>query len=165
MQALSSRAEAARRGAPVVTISSGKGGVGKTTLSVNLVVAFAPTRRTLLIDADLGMANADIFCGLSPVRRLGSARVEDLIVEAPGGFQLVPGAVGRHHPDGDGVVRALELVNTHDLVLVDTSPGVGRDVRRLIRTSDLAVVVVTPEPTSIADAYALIKCLHGEGEA
>lgn len=176
--------------AKVITISSGKGGVGKTNTCVNLAVALAQAgRRTTVLDADLGMANADVLCGLSPTRRLehyvgvsdlapaGRPRtpvdaaalarrsLRDLAVEAPGGFRLIPGAVGvARMASLAGRERArlmaglLELERDSDLLLVDTGAGLGREVISFLHIADVAIIVATPEPTSIADAYALIKC-------
>jgi flagellar biosynthesis protein FlhG len=168
--------------AKVVTVSSGKGGVGKTNISVNLAIALvARKRRVTLLDADLGLANADLLCGISPVRRLdrfvgvcgehhpelapSRAAIGELAVSAPGGFFLVPGAAGVSRmadlsPQEQARLLAgvAELERTADILLIDTAAGLGRDVLSMIRIADLPIVVVTPEPTSIADAYALIKC-------
>ena len=171
-------ASSARPGVPIVAIGSGKGGVGKTSLAVNLCIALARSgRRATLLDADLGMANADVLCGLSPRRRLDALLVghdaparlsmRDVAVDAPGGFLLVPGAVGvARVADLDARRRAAlvaglsELESVSDLIVIDTGAGIGRDVTTFMLAASLAIVVATPEPTSIADAYGLIKCLH-----
>lgn len=176
----SAPAVGAARRAKVLTVSSGKGGVGKTTACVSLSIAMTQLGwRTTLLDADLGMANADVLCGLTPTRRLEQfvgvhdARpaalhridLRDIAVDAPGGFRLIPGSVG--------VARMAELA-THErarllsaldqveegteLLIVDTGAGLGREVLSFMQAADLSVVIATPEPTSIADAYALIKC-------
>lgn len=162
------------RRVPVVAIASGKGGVGKTSLAVNLSIALAAAgRRIALLDADLGMANADVICGLAPGRRLdavlrqpGSLDLASCIVRAPGGFLLVPGAVGvARVADLDAASRQrlvtglMSLEASSDAVLVDTGAGIGRDVLAFAAAADALLVVATPEPTSIADAYGLIKCL------
>lgn len=160
---------------PVVAITSGKGGVGKTNIAVNLCIAMAQLGcRTLLVDADLGMANADVLCGLNPVRRLdaavtGPAAASTLVVDAPGGFALVPGSVGLASMarlsagDRHRVLETIgELAQGRDLVVMDTGAGIGPDVLGLLAAADLTLVVATPEPTSIADAYALMKCVHGQ---
>ncbi|MEN0020761.1 MAG: P-loop NTPase [Planctomycetota bacterium] len=156
--------------APLVAISSGKGGVGKTTLSVNLSVALRRRGlRPTLIDADLGAANADVLCGLTPTLRLDDVdrpgvRPADLAVTAPGGFRLVPGAVGwalaeGYSNDGPAAVRrAADAVSpASDIVLIDTAAGVGRGVVSLATAADALLIVLTPEPTSMTDAYALLK--------
>ncbi len=164
------------RRCPVVAITSGKGGVGKTTLSVNLAIALSSLKhRTTLLDADLGLANADVLCGISPTTRLDAAveagsrgprALTQIGIAAPGGFTLVPGSVG--------VARMANLPESHrrliieglvgleqssDAVLIDTGAGLSDGVTAFVAAADVAVVVCTPEPTSIADAYALIKCV------
>ncbi len=160
--------------AVVVSVSSGKGGVGKTNVCVNLSIALTDLRRrTTLVDADLGMANADVLCGLSPSRRLdsilaaeGGAGMRQIAVEAPGGFRLVPGAVGIERmanlsaEDRAALVAALEELEGHaDLIIVDTAAGLGQGVTTMMRAADASLVVATPEPASITDAYALVKCV------
>lgn len=175
---------ARRFGVPVVAIASGKGGVGKTMLAVNLSIAMARLgARTTLVDADLGMANADVLCGLLPRRRLERAiglredgaavtpiGVDEIAVDAPGGFRLVPGAVGvarmteLAHEQRRHLMSALvELERASDLIIIDTSAGMGTDVTTFLSSGDLGLIVATPEPTSITDAYALIKCMAQRG--
>lgn len=164
--------------ARVLTIASGKGGVGKTNLSVNLSIALARAGlRVTLIDADVGVANADVLCGLNPAARLDLALADaghrpsrtlaDLAVDAPGGFRLVPGAVaGRRPADADPAQRHRladgfnQFDGSADLLVVDAPAGVGPTVMTCLHAADRIVVVATPEPTSIADAYALIKSFH-----
>ncbi|GAB5495930.1 MAG: MinD/ParA family protein [Phycisphaerales bacterium] len=158
----------------LITLASGKGGVGKTFTSISLAAAFAASgRRTTLIDADFGAANADIMLGLAPLRRLdecfikGFARghtLRDISIDSGAGFRLVPGPVGMGRPpataDRQRLLSGLSSLNdSSDLALLDCSAGVGPSVLDLLDASDLAVVVLTPEPTSIADAYALVKSL------
>jgi flagellar biosynthesis protein FlhG len=158
----------AHKRAKVITISSGKGGVGKTNLAVNLAIALQSRGvRTTLLDLDLGLANADLLCGLNPATRLDRATdgtsLEDVTILAPGGFRLLPGSVGfaRSSGVGDADSRALarlgELDGCSDVLILDTGAGMGPMVRSALRVADLALLIATPEPTSLADAYALLK--------
>jgi flagellar biosynthesis protein FlhG len=166
------------RRAKILTVSSGKGGVGKTTACVNLSISMTQLGwRTTLLDADLGMANADVLCGLSPTRRLDQfvgvsdraapapLSLEEIAVDAPGGFRLIPGSVGiarmaeLHPHERTRLLGALdELEDDTELLIVDTGAGLGGEVLSFIHSADLSLIIATPEPTSIADAYALIKC-------
>jgi flagellar biosynthesis protein FlhG len=167
------------RRARVISVSSGKGGVGKTNLCVNLAIALAGAgKRVTLLDADLGLANADVLCGITPTKRLerfvgvadGAAvgsrsALAELTVEAPGGFRLVPGSAGvarmaelSEHERARLLAGVAELERDADLLIIDTAAGLGHSVLELMQVADLSIVVVTPEPTSIADAYAVIKC-------
>lgn len=165
--------------ARVVAVASGKGGVGKTNIAVNLAAAMAARGlRVVLLDADLGTANADVLCGLTPTARLdhvvtplpvhdgAAVRVSDILVDAPGGFRLVPGSAGIARmadltpAEQRRMLELLgELERDADVLVVDTGAGVGRSVTTMLHAADLGLVVATPEPTSMADAYALLKCL------
>ncbi len=159
--------------APVIAIASGKGGVGKTTLAVNAAIWLHRRRRTLLVDADLGTANADVLCGLAPSRRLDSELfrgdgpdLASLRVTTPWGFGLIPGAAGVAHAAMlDAAQRAGFIASLHRLgdpggaVLVDLGAGIAAPVVESVASADLGVVVTAPEPTALADAYALIKCV------
>jgi len=169
---------------PVVAITSGKGGVGKTSISVNLAIALSRRGcRVGLLDADLGLANADLLCGLNPTTRLdalieprqpgGTRRsLEQIAIKAPGGFHLVPGAVGVSKlanlsaPQRDLILDGLaDLERECDLILIDTGAGISDGVTSFVREADLVLLVTTPEPTSIADSYALMKCVISGGQA
>lgn len=158
--------------ARVIAVTSGKGGVGKTTLAVNLAVKLAHMgRRVVLLDADMGTANADVMCNLAPRSTLahvvaGRADIEDTLLPAPGGFSLVPGASGlanmaalsdREHARLIEQMHRLEAAA--DLMIVDTGAGVGPAVLSFALAADEIMVVTTPEPTAVTDAYAVIKSL------
>ncbi len=162
---------AADRRARVITIASGKGGVGKTSLSVNLAIALTQLGcRVTLVDGDISLANTDVLCGLKATGHLGhvldgTRTLGQIMLDAPGGFRLVPGASGVARladlgdEDRDTLLRCLdELDATNDIIIIDTAAGIGGVVLSMLEVADLALVVTTPEPTAITDAYALIKC-------
>lgn len=158
--------------ARAIAITSGKGGVGKTNIAVNLAVMLSRLgRRVVLLDADLGTANADVLCNLMPSSHLahvvaGRRSITEAIVPAPGGFGLIPGASGlsqmaalsgqeRHHL----IEQMRQLESSVDVLLIDTGAGVGPNVLGFLHAADTVLVVATPEPTSITDAYAVIKAV------
>ena len=156
----------------VISISSGKGGVGKTNISVNLGVALANDgKRVLLMDADLGLANVDIMLGLRPQYNLshvlaGERTLEEIIVKGPKGMKVIPAASGLQHmaelspAENAGLISAFsELADQIDVLLIDTAAGISDSVVTFSRASQDVVVVVCDEPASITDAYALIKVL------
>ncbi|MEM9063908.1 MAG: P-loop NTPase [Planctomycetota bacterium] len=166
------------RRAPVIAIGSGKGGVGKTMLAVNLSAALQQFGlNTSLLDADIGTANADVLCGITAKHRLEKllqgrqdVRARDLMVPAPGGFRLLPGITGEARlavlgkTARQAITRAArEISASSDAMLVDTGAGVRREVTTFLETSDASIIVMTPEPASLVDAYALLKCLRQRG--
>jgi flagellar biosynthesis protein FlhG len=159
----------------VIAVTGGKGGVGKTSVSVNLAVALADSgRRTLLLDADLGLANVDVLLGLSPAYTLadvidGRCNVNDTIIEGPCGLLIVPAASGRRRmadlgpAEHIGLVRAFSELNRDlDVMVVDTAAGLSDSVMTFAQAAQEIIVVVCNEPASITDAYALIKLLSHE---
>jgi flagellar biosynthesis protein FlhG len=160
--------ENARRYAVV----SGKGGVGKTVVTANLAAALAATgKRTLVIDGDLGLANLDVIMGLCPKLTLhdvvrGRADVSEVIVTTPAGFDLLPAGSGL--VEGTHVTASLaawfervlsSLDRNYDIILFDAGAGIGEVVLFFARMAHGILLVVTPEPTSITDAYATIKVM------
>lgn len=157
----------------VMAIASGKGGVGKTTISVNLAVTLAQQgKKVMLLDADLGLANIDVMLGLNARRNLshviaGEATLEDVIIEGPAGIRIIPSASGKHNMlsltavEQAGLISAFgDLTQDVDVLLVDSAAGISDSVVTFARASHEVIVVVCDEPASLTDAYALIKVLH-----
>lgn len=164
-----------RAEAPIVGVISGKGGVGKTNLVANVAIsAAARGRRVLALDGDLGMSSLDVMLGLVPQRTVahvlgGECTFEQAILEGPHGLHVLPAASGRADlPSLRPAALARLLVPlfrasaAYDLVLVDVGPGVSSTVVSLAAACDRLLLVTTPEPTSIADAYATLKVLAAE---
>jgi flagellar biosynthesis protein FlhG len=158
--------------APVFAITSGKGGVGKTNVVANLAAALTlRKKRVMVIDADLGLANLDLFFGVRPLYTLadffaGLATLDQIIIPNGNGVLLLPGARGvqeitaLRHDQKAALLTELDALNHDiDLVLVDTGSGISDAVTYFATSAQEIVVVVTPEPSSITDAYALIKVL------
>ncbi len=158
--------------ARVIAVTSGKGGVGKTNIAVNLAVALVRLgQRVCLLDADLGLANADVLCSLTPRLTLehvisGRCRLAEAMLLAPGGFRLIPGACGvARLADLAGADRmallgqlgALERVT--DTLIIDTGAGLSRNVLAFAAAAQQVLVVTTPEPTALTDGYGMIKAL------
>lgn len=157
----------------VVAVTGGKGGVGKSNVSVNLAIALAEQgKRVVLLDADLGLANLDILLGISVNRNIsdvlkGDARLSDVMVDGPAGIKIIPASSGTQQManlgevEHAGIITAFsELGDYMDVLIVDTAAGISKTVTSFVRATQEALVVVTDEPTSITDAYALIKVLN-----
>lgn len=156
----------------VIGVTSGKGGVGKTTLSVNLAILAAMSgQRVLLLDGDLGLANVEILLGISPRYSIadlldGSATIQQVLAQGPHGIQLLPAGSGLHRLArlDEGQKQQLlhafdELEDEFDLVLLDSPAGIGENVHFLMGGCQEAILVVTQEPTSLTDAYVALKTL------
>lgn len=158
--------------AKVITVVSGKGGVGKTNLVVNLGIALSRNgRATTIVDADLGLANVDVVLGqffdhdLAHVIK-GEKRLEEVIGFGPYGLRIVPSASGvqelanMNPSERERLIAELATLEYNtDFLIFDTGAGISRNVLAFANLADEVVVVVTPEPTAIADAYALVKLL------
>jgi flagellar biosynthesis protein FlhG len=159
----------------VIAITSGKGGVGKTFVSANLAAALAKRgQRVLVLDADLGLANLDVVLNLYPKITLhdvfiGKAKLEEAIIRAPGGFSVLLAGSGmveysRLTPEvrADFLRIMTGLVPHYDVVILDTGAGISDVVLFAVSLASEVLVVATPEPTSLTDAYATIKVLVGQ---
>ncbi len=159
----------------VIAVTGGKGGVGKTNISVNLGVAWAELgRRVMLLDADLGLANIDVVLGLHAEHNLshvmsGERTLEEIMVTGPKGLKVIPGASGMQHmaelspAEHAGLIHAFsEVANDVDILLIDTAAGISDLVVSFSRAAQEQIVVVCDEPASITDAYAIIKLLNRE---
>lgn len=157
----------------VVAISSGKGGVGKSTLALNLaLVLCSQGKRVLLLDADMGMANLDIMLGMVPKYNLfhmiqGKRSLDDIIIPGPQGMSIIPGGSGIQElanlPAGDMkrlLVELGKLDNDYDYMILDTGAGISQNVTTFILAADDAIIITTPEPTSLTDAYGVLKSMN-----
>jgi flagellar biosynthesis protein FlhG len=162
------------RTARVITVTSGKGGVGKTNVGVNLSVALSRMgKRAMLVDADIGLANANILLGLNSTRTIADVItqdrcVADVVQSGPAGLFLVPGHSGVTLPrpaESRGLGHAFRsYADALDHIVVDTASGIAPESLELVATSDLILLVLSAEPTAFMDAYALAKILvleHG----
>lgn len=161
----------------VFSVTSGKGGVGKTNIAVNLALCLAHAgKRVVLLDADLGLANVDVLLGLTPPRNLfhlfhEGAGLGDILFATPYGFSILPASSGMSEMLALSTGQKLELLEAVDTLedqldylIVDTGAGINDNVLYFNLAAQERLVVLTPEPTSLTDAYALIKVLkltHG----
>lgn len=156
----------------VIAIAAGKGGVGKSNVSVNLAIALAElNKRVMILDADLGLANIDVMLGLHAKYNLshviqGTCTLKDIILTGPHNIRVVPAASGIEfmaqlsHAEHAGIVNAFnDLTDDLDYLIIDTAAGISDTVLSFTRSSQELIVVVCDEPTSLTDAYALIKVM------
>jgi len=159
----------------IISITSGKGGVGKSNIAANIATLFANKgMKVLLIDADMGLGNANLLMGCRVENTLddvmfGEVQIQDIFVKTPGGFDLLPNSSGiRKLLELDTFAqrtlmdRLQDVMHNYDIVLYDTAPGIGSHVLNFNASADEIVVVAHPEPTALADAYALIKVMSVE---
>lgn len=165
----------ARDGARVIAVASGKGGVGKSTVTLNLGIALVKLgRRVVIVDADLGLANLDLMLGISPRKTLwnyinSGTTLWEILVDGPEGIVLLPGGSGIEDmanlsPDQlERLVEAIEAIEAAaDYLIIDTAAGIHNRVTAFSAAADRVVLVTAPESTAILDAYGLIKatCNH-----
>ncbi len=157
----------------VLSVTSGKGGVGKTSIVVNMAILLAAKgNKVLVLDADLGLANIDVMLGLTPKHNIqhvldGQCHLEDILMEGPGGIQIIPASSGIQELVDLTSQQQLSLMNSLDYfdqdidyMIIDTGAGISKNVMYFNTAAQRIIVVVTAEPTSITDAYALIKVLR-----
>ncbi len=161
----------------VIAVSGGKGGVGKTNVSLNTAIALGQQgKRVLVLDADLGLANVDVMLGLRVKRNLshvlsGECELDDIMIEGPAGIKIIPATSGSQSmvdltpPEHAGLIRAFSEMKTQfDILIIDTAAGISDMVLSFTRAAQDVMLVVCDEPTSITDCYALMKLLsrdHG----
>ena len=162
-----------KKGVRVIAVTSGKGGVGKTNIAANLGYLLAMMKKnTLVLDADMGLANLDLILGLTPKYNLchvlhGEKTLKDTIVEGPGGMLVLPASSGIQELSemtGPQKMFLLDemsaLEDSMDFIIIDTGAGIAGNVMYFSAAASEIIVVVTPEPTSMTDAYALMKILY-----
>jgi flagellar biosynthesis protein FlhG len=163
--------------ARIITVTSGKGGVGKTNLSVNMAISFARIgKKVVVMDADLGLANVNVMLNMIPKYNLyhvikKQKTIKEILVETEYGISIVAGASGfsqianMGENDRKDFISELETLSNADIIIIDTSAGVSSNVMDFIVTADDAVIITTPEPTAITDAYGIIKIIATEYDA
>jgi flagellar biosynthesis protein FlhG len=163
----------ARNSARILAVTSGKGGVGKTSTSVNLAISLAARGgRVILLDADLGLANVEVLMGINSIYNIehvieGERRMRDILVKGPGGIEIVPGSSGlakvadlTQQGRANLLAGLQELQEESDFIIIDTMAGIGRNVIAFALAADEVLLVTTPEPSSIVDAYAMLKTIY-----
>ncbi len=157
-----------------IAITSGKGGVGKTSVAVGLAIALARRGSSVtVLDGDLGLANINVILGIIPKFNLyhvikGKKKLKDILIEVPEGIKIIAGASGFHqlanldNRQREEFISALGELENDDFLVVDTGAGVSQNVISFVVAADEVIVVTTPEPTAITDAYGIIKSIASQ---
>ena len=161
------------RAIQVVAVSGGKGGVGKTNVAINISIGLAEAgSRVVLLDADFGLANVDVLLGLKASNTIeqvldGSCSLQDIMLTGPAGIKIIPASSGTRHlsmlssMEHAGLIRAFsDIANQLDVLVVDTAAGISDSVVNFLSAAQEVLMVVCNEPSSITDAYALIKLMN-----
>ncbi|MDR2534699.1 MAG: MinD/ParA family protein [Treponema sp.] len=160
--------------ARIITVTSGKGGVGKTNISVNMALAYVRLgKKVVVMDADLGLANVNVILGIIPKFTLyhvmhKNKTMKEILVETEYGISIVAGASGLSkianltEDERQNLINELDSLSDVDIIIIDTSAGVSSNVIDFIVAADDAVIITTPEPTAITDAYGIIKIIATE---
>lgn len=160
----------------IIAIASGKGGVGKTNISINLAMAYAQLgKKVIVMDADLGLANVNVILGIIPKYNLyhlirKQKRMSEILMDTDYGIRIVAGASGFSKianltdEERGHFIDELSALSDADIIIIDTSAGVSSNVLGFIAAADDAIIVTTPEPTAITDAYGIIKIIATEIE-
>ena len=158
----------------IITVTSGKGGVGKTNTSVNMALAYARLgKKVVVMDADLGLANVNVMLSIVPKYTLyhvirKQKTMKEIIQTTDYGIQIVAGASGVSkianltEEERQNFISELESLSNADIIIIDTSAGVSSNVLDFVAAADDAVIITTPEPTAITDAYGIIKIIATE---
>ncbi len=158
----------------IIAVTSGKGGVGKTNLSINLALAYARLgKKVIVMDADLGLANVNVVLGIIPKYNLyhlirKQKNLQDILLDTNYGIQIIAGASGfskianLSDDEREHFIEELGGLSDADVIIIDTSAGVSHNVLDFVAAADEALIVTTPEPTAITDAYGIIKIIATE---